>query len=101
MYWTQEVDVTADIATTPEVLVPDSAISGAVFVPNGLSMTLLTVHGCYEPGGTFEPLYAVEAAVAMVVAADRAVALPAAIFGCVAIKFVGSHAETIRICFRE
>ena len=69
---------------------------GVIYVPSGSTLTTLTPYVAYASGGTFYPLYD-ESGVAVVIAVaeSRAFPIPAAAFGAMALKFLGSGSGTI------
>lgn len=86
-----EVSSTGSIAlktddTTKEIIFP--ARGGTIFIPAASPITSLTYWAAEKAGGTYLPLYEADGstAVTQTVEAGRAYDMPAAVFGCLAIK---------------
>lgn len=89
----ETVALTDSILTTPEI--DWSWVADAVAVITG-NPTTLTFHAAEGPGGTYKALYDNAGnAVTLAVTQNRTYQLPAALFGCGAIKIVGGAAGNI------
>lgn len=96
-YTPQEVSLTTSATTTPEIPFEDCA-GGAVFVPTGSTITLLTYHAAPKTGGTYLPLYDKDGnAVTQTVAAARAYPLPVACYGAGALRIVANNAGAVTL----
>jgi hypothetical protein len=84
-------------ATTDEIEL-SMAVRGEVHIPTGSSATSITWFSSPTAGGTYLPCYtSANAAVTQVVAAGRAHALPAELFGRAFVKGVVNAAEAAAI----
>jgi hypothetical protein len=85
------------VATSDELDVRNFA-GGSVHVPNGSTITTLTLYSLHVEGGTCVPLYdADHVAVILTVAADQVCELPAAVFAVPFLKFVGNAAGNVSV----
>lgn len=97
----EDVAITDDVDTTPEIPFHRWKY-GMVYVPDGSSITTLTIHAAPDVGETYEPLWdnGTPSAVTITVAANRANPLPDECFGAGALKLVGNVAGTIQISLK-
>jgi hypothetical protein len=92
----QKFDCTVDTVLADCTEIPMAGwAGGTIVVPNGSSLTEITLYGAHELGGTFYALYDKNGNEAdMDVTQNRIYELPSCIYACAAIKIVGSHDET-------
>jgi len=94
------LSLTTVLGTTPELAFQHAA-GGTVFVPSGSSITSLTYYAATAIGGTYLPLNdASGSAVTQTVAAGKAYDLPAACFGCCALKIVANAAGSVDVSLK-
>jgi hypothetical protein len=88
-------------ATTTEEIRLGNYSGGFVFIPAGSSVTTLTWWVAEKAGGTYFAAYDEDnAAITQTVAASRATAIPAALFGAIAIKAVSNAAGTMAVSLK-
>ena len=89
------------VATTPEIDIA-KYLTGEIYIPTGSAITSLTYHVAPVAGGTYLPAYdAAGSAVTQTVAAARAYAMPAAVFGAPVIKIVTNAAGAVTLTLKS
>ena len=94
------ISLTTSEATTPEIVFANAA-GAAVFIPTGSSITTLTYYAAPAYGGTYLPLHdSTGAAVTQTVAAAKAYDVPAACFGCGALRIKANAAGSVELSLK-
>ena len=94
------VTVATAVANSEEIM-SGSYAGGMIFVPSGSTITTITWYAAEKAGGTYLAAYDADGvALTQTVAASKAYEIPAALFGCRAIKAVGNAAGTLAISLK-
>lgn len=97
----EPLTITAGTTASGSTAIPFGDFAGGhVYIPNGSSITTLTMHASAD-GVTYYEVYSAGAALSVTVAADKSADFPDGVFGARFLKLVANAAGTVYVTLKS